>query len=770
MTRLPSPSNPTATAATEAGASPDQWMAELGALLNELDVVAPGAPSLPSTPEESTDDQLAKRLLGIASSLFAALQCKHAATASHSIRVALTCSAWATRLDFDERQREQLEIAAVLHDIGIVGTPDHVLLKPSRLDSDETAIMTRARAMSLEILRRSCTSAEILGIVEHVATWYDGSRGSSSFSAGEQGTSGEQIPLAARMVAIAEAFDAMTTDRVYRSALSQERAMAELFRCAGTQFDPILVRQFVEMLEDDRGQLRTQVAARWLLNLDRQAANSYWDFSSGQSPAAPGGHHVLMVGEPTLFEAKLLDNMYDAVIFVSSQGLITRWNHGAERLTGIAGASIRQQRWQPDILKLSDEKDQPISEIDCPVLAAITSGVQSLRRLTVWGRNSRSVAVDSHVIPVIGGDGNTQGAILMLHDASSEISLEQRCQSLADKASRDPLTQVANRAEFDRVHAMFVSAHQQQQVPCALLMCDLDRFKSVNDTYGHQAGDEAIKSLAALLKGACHPGDLVARYGGEEFVMLLADCDNTTGSRRADQIRLALSQVAQPMMQGKTITVSFGVTEIQPGDTAETMLRRADRALLIAKENGRNQVVQLGSGFDTTTDQREEAEMPAVAGDAGVVVRQTLVTPVPTKMAVEKLRGFVADHDAKILKIDGVHIELEIVEKFDSLRRLTDRPVIFQLELRFEEQRLNRDNGNSEGGAGGVVRTRVFVTITPKKSRDRRRIGVTDRAQQVLMSFRSYLMATPEDQEIPPPQDAGSKMKNFMFSLLGKKK
>ena len=135
----------------------------------------------------------------------------------------------------------------------------------------------------------------------------------------------------------------------------------------------------------------------------------------------------------------------------------------------------------------------------------------------------------------------TQGAILLLHDASSEISLEQRCQSLPDKATRDPLTQVANRAEFDRVHAMFVAAHQQQQVPCSLLMCDLDRFKLVNDTYGHQAGDEAIKSLAALLKGACRPGDLVARYGGEEFVVLLADCDNATACRRAEQIRKALS-------------------------------------------------------------------------------------------------------------------------------------------------------------------------------------------------------------------------------------
>ncbi len=524
MTRLPSPDIPIAIALPEAPCtSPDRWMAELGGLLRELDKVESGGQSLPATPEEFTEDELAKRRLGIAGSLFAALQCKHAATASHSVRMALTCSAWAAQLEFDPRQREQLEIAALLHDVGIIGAPDHVLLKPTRLDGDETAIMARARAMSVEILRRSCSSTEMLAILENIAAWYDGSRpppptttttigtwsptGSPGGTASVSGTppkggttsaSGEQIPLAARMIAVAEAFDAMTTDRVYRAALSQERAMAELFRCAGSQFDPILVRQFVEMLESDRGQLRREAAARWLLSLDPQVADAYWNSSVPAAASPPN--------EASLFETKLLDNMYDAAVFVNVRGRIVQWNHGAERLTGIAGASIRQQRWHPDILKLADEKNHPISESECPVLAAISSGVQSLRRLTVWGRNGRSVAVDSHVIPVIGDDGATRGAVLLLHDASSEISLEQRCQSLADKASRDPLTQVANRAEFDRVHAMFITAHEQQHAPCSLLMCDLDRFKLVNDTYGHQAGDEAIKGLAALLKGGRAPG------------------------------------------------------------------------------------------------------------------------------------------------------------------------------------------------------------------------------------------------------------------------
>ena len=612
---------------------------------------------------------MAKRRLGIAGSLFAALQCKHAATASHSIRVALTCSAWATRLDFDERQREQLEIAALLHDIGIVGTPDHVLLKPTRLDSDEAAIMARARAMSLEILRRSCTSTEILGIVENIAAWYDGSRGE---------------PDAQRRADSPGRAD----DRRGRGLRRHDhRPRLPPRHVAGAGDGRVVPLRGIAIRPDPGAAVRGDARRRpgTTPQTGGHALAAFARSADGQCLLGlhrrPGPGGKPRQGEASLFEAKLLDNMYDAVVFVNSQGRIVQWNHGAERLTGIAGASIRQQRWHPDILKLSDEKNHAISEADCPVLAAISSGVQSLRRLTVWGRNGRCVAVDSHVIPVIGGDGNTQGAILLLHDASSEISLEQRCQSLADKASRDPLTQVANRAEFDRVHAMFITAHQQQQVPCALLMCDLDRFKLVNDTYGHQAGDEAIKSLAALLKGACHPGDLVARYGGEEFVMLLADCDNTTASRRADQIRLALSQVPQPKMNGQTITVSFGVTEIQPGDTAETMLRRADRALLI----GQGKRPQPGRAIG---------------------------------------------------------------------------------------QRAGRQAGKDNGGTdkSGVLRTRIFVTITPRKTRNRRWSDVAEQAQQVLISFRSYLMATPEDQDGPQPVAEQVKMKHGLLSWLNKKR
>ncbi len=729
-------------------------MTELNSLLRELEAVAASAHALPPVFSQSADERLVQVRLGAAAGLFAALQCKNAAVAGHSLRVALNCSAWAMSMELAAPDREVIELAALLHDVGMIGAPDHVLLKPAALDPDEAAVMERARKMSLQILQRGCTSKKILESVEHVSAWYDGSRGDFPLR-------GRQIPLGARMIAIVEAFDAMTTDHVYRPARSREWAMAELFECSGTQFDPDLVRRFADFQAEDRAGAHWETAHRWLRSIDPAAVDSYWEIN----PA------VFPVEEPSvgaLFQERLLENMYDAVMFVDAGGRIVLWNRGAERLTGIGRAGVRGQIWQPSLLELCDEKGNSIQEADCPVQTAIRCGVQSLRRLALLGRGRRAVAVDAHAIPVIDRKGVTRGAVLLFHDASSELSLERRCQTLHEKSTRDPLTQVANREEFDRVHAMFVAAHRQQQVPCSLIMCDLDRFKQVNDTYGHQAGDEAILSLVSLLKSSCRPGDLVARYGGEEFVVLCADCDNATGARRAEQIRQSLSRLAQAKMEGRPVTVSFGVTEIQPGDTPETMLRRADRALLTAKANGRNTVVQLGAGIGGQPKE-SAGERRRTKSAAGVLLEQDLVTPVPVRIAVEKFRGFVADHRARILSIDANRVRLEINRHLGGpLRRLTDRRPVLRVELRFEEERLKRDLDEEAPNINGETsRTRIHVSIAPRSDRDRRRKDLEVQARELLTSFRSYLMAA--EAAALPRRGALRRIKRIIAPWLARK-
>jgi diguanylate cyclase (GGDEF)-like protein len=715
----------------DAEAPVDPWMGELHALLQELESITAAERTLPPVFGTEVDNQLVQVRLGTASSLFAALQCKHAATAGHSLRVALTCSAWSLQMGLPSEQRDIIEVAALLHDVGVIGAPDSILLKPGNLDEEETVLMNRARRASVEILKHSCTSPEVLAVVEHVSAWYDGSVAEYEFK-------GEQIPLGARMIAMVEAYDSMTTDHVFRPARSQEYAIGELFHYAGTHFDPELVKNLADFQRVDLGPLHSEVAGRWLRTLDPDLVNSYWELNN--VPSAPSCEK-----NGTVFEAKLLENMYDAVVFFDSAGRISLWNRGAERLTGIAGGSIRGHLWQPEMLRLADEKGTAIHDSDCPVFAALRSGVQSLRRLTMVGRTGRPNAVDTHAIPVSGEDGVMLGAILLFHDATSETSLEQRCQTLYDKSTKDPLTQVANRAEFDRVHEMFIAAHQQQAVPCSLMMCDLDHFKRVNDMFGHQAGDDAIKCVASVLKGNSRPGDLVARYGGEEFVMLFADCDNATATRRTEQIRKALSHISQPRLEGRTVTASFGVTEIQPGDTAETMLRRADRALLEAKGKGRNCVVQLGSGSDAELAAKSAATSTTGRSKDNVLLEKTLVTSVPIKMAVEKLRGFVADHQAKITSLEGNSIRLEINESSTGrLRRFADRSMTFAIDLSFEEERKRREEDKS--GASGAVRTKIQVCIHPHKARNRRQEEISRKAQEMFISLRSYLMAIEEEE------------------------
>jgi diguanylate cyclase (GGDEF)-like protein/PAS domain S-box-containing protein len=723
---------------------PTQWAdAHLGvvsSLLGTIDAAAPPPNSLLDSAELLLENKLVQVRLGIASSLFAAMRAKHAPTAHHSLRVALSCSAWGAMLGLSEVQRDELEVASLLHDIGKIGVPDTILLKPSPLTADEYHVVERHRQVGADILRSCCTSPTVLQIVQYAGAWFDGSRESHDLA-------GDDLPLGSRLVAIVDAFDAMTSDQVYRRALSRERALAELFDFAGTQFDPRLVQEFCGYVNADQVKLQSVVARRWLKDLHlAEGDGSMWQLSSNRPTSAAAKSE-------SLFYRKLLESMHDAVLFIDSSLKIMLWNRAAERLTGIPAASIEHKHWSPALVNLRDEKAKLLSSEECPVIQAIKTGVQTLRRLSVMGRTGQRIDIDAQLVPVHGKNGVTHGAAVVLHDASSQITLEQRIQSLHEQATRDPLTQVANRAEFDRIMATYVESHLERRIPCSLILCDIDHFKKINDTYGHQAGDEVLITFAALLRRHCRSGDLVARYGGEEFVMLCADCDNATATRRAEELRAEIAEFPMQAVDGKCISASFGVTEVQSGDTPETMLRRSDRALYQAKSNGRNTVVQLGSGIAlseaTTKRSGWFSWLRPTAPD--LVLERTLATSVPFNVVVEKMRGFMADHHARIDSITENYLVLKIEgQPGPGARRITDRAVPFVIEMRFEES--NATPQNRPGSK--LVRTVIHVTIRPQRSRDRRRRDVLERAQRLASSLKSYLVAQDHDPQTQAMSDA----------------
>ena len=169
---------------------------------------------------------------------------------------------------------------------------------------------------------------------------------------------------------------------------------------------------------------------------------------------------------------------------------------------------------------------------------------------------------------------------------------------LAQGALHEPLTGLYNRRHFLERLTAELAAAQRHGRALSLLLIDLDHFRRVNDRYGHLAGDEALRAVAFVLQGAVRKEDVVARFGGEEFVVLARETALTGAKTLAERIRRAVERA--PIRFGEEllaitvsvgVTVSVGLTRFEPGRTEQQLLAAADRALLRAKQNGRNTVV-----------------------------------------------------------------------------------------------------------------------------------------------------------------------------------
>lgn len=702
-----------------------------GLMLDELSVAGPSVHTMPTVVDPRSDNALVEKRLGSTAGLFVALRCKRAVAAAHGIRVALLCSAWTRTLEFSTEDRHRVEAACLLHDVGFIGVPDRILDKPSKLEHQETGVMAHARRLGIEMLRAGGAEPHLLEVVANIPVWYNASE--------------KDIPLGARLIAIAEAFDSMITDHVFRPARSNEHAMDELYRCAGTQFDPVLVRQFAQFALRDQALLCREAAGEWMRESDVQTAvadtplpNMLNDLHQEKEPTGVWRH----------FQATILDNTREGVILVDPTMTVVGWNRRAEQLTGIIAESIVGQVWRPEVVGMGDTEGRPITDFRCPLRTAISKNHESVEQLSLGRRGGDCITVDAQVLPVAGPDGTLLGATMLLRDLSSERSLEEMCENLHAKATQDALTQVANRAEFERVHEELLQEYRENGTVFSVIICDLDHFKSINDTYGHQAGDEVLVKTAATLRSVSRSTDLVTRYGGEEFVLLCRDCGIGVATRLAEQIRDALSRLDHELLAGRRATGSFGVTQAQSGDTTETILRRADRALYVAKDQGRNRVIQLGSGTMQEEEEREETtsgrwrfwrkrRKSIFSKD---LVDEVMTATGPLDVVLEKLRGFVFDHQAEVTSVVESTMKMELDAPNQFARRRTDERAVFVVAIDFSEVPGEKEHDASSTRRGTEVppirlHVRIHSTSTARDDGP-----LLDHARQLISSMRSYLM------------------------------
>lgn len=219
----------------------------------------------------------------------------------------------------------------------------------------------------------------------------------------------------------------------------------------------------------------------------------------------------------------------------------------------------------------------------------------------VYVRNGRLLVICERDVD---NDRKLQSQLLELTEeyAEKERELARANAELARYAEEwehiglsDSLTGLPNRRSFEEFLAHHVATAERFGEPLVMLVVDLDLFKAINDTYGHSQGDEVLKRVAATLDAGCRESDVVARWGGEEFGVLAPKTDRQGGAELADKLRSAVAAAAMPEGMPGT-TVSIGVAQWQPGESADSLFHRADEALYQAKAKGRNQVGTDASG------------------------------------------------------------------------------------------------------------------------------------------------------------------------------
>lgn len=190
-------------------------------------------------------NELEALFIGFVKVMVNALDAKSHWTKGHSERVTMLAEKIARRMGLDEDEIKDVRLAGLLHDIGKIGTYDHILDKPDRLTDDEFEVVKKHPTQGVEMLKEIKQLRDIIPLIRHHHERYDG-------KGYPYGLKGEDIPLGARILHVADSFDSMTADRPYRKAPGVEYAISEFKRCAGTQFDPSVVEVFLDIIREEQ--------------------------------------------------------------------------------------------------------------------------------------------------------------------------------------------------------------------------------------------------------------------------------------------------------------------------------------------------------------------------------------------------------------------------------------------------------------------------------------------------------------------------------------
>jgi len=293
-------------------------------------------------------------------------------------------------------------------------------------------------------------------------------------------------------------------------------------------------------------------------------------------------------GSPEIFRT-LLDHVYDGVYFTDTTRRILYWNRGAEAITGYKAEDAVGRTCFDNLLVHVDSEGNNLCQRICPLAQTIRDGVSREARLFLKHRDGHRVSVLVCTAQIKDRDGRVIGGLETFRDISGELAAFQTIEALEEIALIDPLTGVGNRRYCDNMLRVRLDEMHRLGITGGLVFLDIDHFKQINDTYGHQNGDLVLKMVARTLAGALRKVDFIGRWGGEEFLVLCQPASEESLRVLATRL-LSLVRCSTLLANGQEIrvTLSAGCVLMRPDDNETTVMARADRVLYMAKSSGRD--------------------------------------------------------------------------------------------------------------------------------------------------------------------------------------
>ncbi|PQO41515.1 hypothetical protein C5Y93_30875 [Blastopirellula marina] len=674
-------------------------------------------------------------------------------TGEHLVRMRAYSQILAERLheeseyqdDIDEAFLSDLYRSSPLHDIGKVGISDAILLKPGRLTPEEYEEMKRHAEIGARTLEEVASSSPRGGffrmaalVARHHHERWDGTGYPS-------GLRGRAIPLCARIVAVADVFDALTSKRVYKEASTPHEAYEMIVSASGNHFDPIVVKAFIECFDKLKGIAEKKEKSSASTSNRQLAAPRYRQTMEYSASPMSTNPKVLVIEDDyamgRMLNTWLTDAGYEVTIYTDAasalrfiqtaqpQYVITDWF-----MPTIDGETVC--RWTRDALLTH--------YVYTLVISADTSAETRLRAF-------HAGADDFLPKPI-----NRSELLARLHAASRVVALENRPAGIS---RNDPLTGLATRRQLDEQLEREWFRAVRYHLPLSCIVLDVDGFQEINETHGLEVGDEVIQRVAQQAEGHTRLTDYVCRLDGDRFLIAMVESNEHQAARFAERLRKMIAGTAVATKGlGLNLTASFGVAQAHADTTnLDKLIQLAEEALIVAKQLGRNRVVCRSSTSPATEppDTPRNWTSPLTLATAHDVMTSPIVAVQESDTARTALQFLlryrinsapVVDHDGRLC---GVLSEKDLMSHMADVSRW-DHPIRSSMSsdvVFFQEEE------SAERIYNFLMRASIRRVIVV---RDGRPTGVISRGSLLrwLTNFEASKTETPDYVPAAEPSEA----------------